>query len=92
MPRRRCRGPAGAAQEHAVQPAGAANRRPVGHGELVHGLSDGHPVRHLHGHVHQVLRRPHAQLEPEEGTGAAHPGHPTAANEHAAADAPPSQQ
>lgn len=82
MPFHRRRGSPGEAEKHAVQPADAANRGPVGDGKLVHGVPVWHHLCDLHGHVHQVLRRAHAQFEPEETTGTADHRYAAAADEH----------
>lgn len=82
MPCRGRRRPAGAAQKFTVQQANPANRGPVGDGELVHGVPVRHPVCDLYGYVHQVLRRAHAQFEPEETTGPADHRHAAKADEH----------
>jgi hypothetical protein len=31
----------------------------------VGGVADGHRVRHLHGHLHPLLRHPHALVQPQ---------------------------
>lgn len=59
----------------------------MGDGELVHGVPVRHPVCDLHGDVHQVLRRAHAQFQPEETAGPADHRHAAAADEHPEANA-----
>lgn len=54
----------------------------MGDGKLVHGVPIWHHLCDLHGHVHQVLRRAHAQFEPEETTGTPDHRYAAAADEH----------
>lgn len=82
MPCRRRRRSVGEAKKSPVQQADAANRGPVGDGKLVHGVSIWYHLCDLHGHVHQVLCRAHAQFEPEETTGTANHRYVAAAYEH----------
>lgn len=58
-------GSAGAAQEPATEPRHAAVRAGVGHAPVVGRAAVRGRAHRVHGGLHQVLRRAHAELQPQ---------------------------
>lgn len=60
MPRGRRRRPSSQIDESPLEQGNIIKRRPVDNELLVGRPPDGHRIHHIHGPVHQVLRRPHS--------------------------------
>ena len=69
MPRGRRGGSSSAAQEPAPEPRDPADGAGVGHRAVVGRAAGRRGAHRVHGRLRQVLRRPHALLQPQAAAG-----------------------